>query len=1526
MIRTIVACMMGLGLFCGSPSLYGQEDTPIGSRPYEMDWAGRTQNSVTPLVDFEGTRDADGNTTGQMDGWAVETTNAVGAFQTTREQQLWGKYVGKITYRVETKGNPTSVKLVPPAPIALPDNADSVQIWCYGNNWAWAPDAETPCTTIQVNVRSSDGNVHPITMGYVNWQEWFVLIKRFTPEQKKLFATGATFIGLEVLGGQNTQDRNLFFDDLAFYNEPLAPLTFEPRARRNLLPDANQVVGTRTDAQKTLPFPTREATILPTNADRAAQLEWFGPQATVGTSEANADGAASAVESTEKTAKSAEPANEWNTNEPWGWRYTSGDQKLQMEWKMMPSDSPLSIVCEYRDSREDRPLVRTFEPMYEGGIFIDGKTPDTMEFVTAQRINNPPELTENSSDRSDTAVRTHWKASASGKTYDVFYTMTVLGKSLVVDIVSPTPGISEIRFGKLVEIGASSSADANSAESAAVYPKPRVITVPYLVGDYGARPGIAVLGDGQHPLFLSGLGDHCRSNASAFFFENSVTEKDGKTLVVYNGGAKYIPKTNDEINPCCERFFVTLSDDFDEVLPNIPNPKSPWMQATAERVWIAHGASTNRENDYQMWKRFHRYGMEKILITDHEVGWRDGGESFTFRTRSAPGKGGDENQAWYARAVQELGYRYGIYNNYTDFGPVNEFWSEDMITRLPDGNLRGAWARCYNPKPSQSVEYEARLAPQIQEKFHLSTAYCDVHTAVRPWEYVDFDARVPGAATFASTFYNYGEIMLHQKQTWGPGLRGEPGVDGLYVGRDDGATDVAGGPVYSEGNNHWYYVGLTDGNYGQDQAYEKRIPNNAWLVNFDLLKMHPLGTSFGMGNPGMFYGDGVWGGFKGDERTVALDRFIAATLAFGHTGFFVTDSLPFAARSYFLLQQIQKRYATQTAKSIQYVGEDGNLYSTSQAVSNGVYQRNQMIVQYEDLSVVVNGNPTETLIWDCPSNQPCKPTAETSSASDSIILPPNGWFVLDPAKQVTAWSRTCDGHRADYVESSAYLYADGRGNLTQFPKAICDGQLIAMPRSEAWKNAADKAPRVESQKVEWSKANLMEVIPISCQIFAMATNGKGVASVEALNEAGESIGMAEFKVSARGFVYITPKAEAASYLVTWATSMTESLPNCYRATQKAVAGQTVTIKKYEEARSPEVIYRNIPADAPVGKLCWIDCEEGAEAGKHLLEFLIVPYVEFETHLSNSTLHSAERPVSLDLQVAVNLAETFEPAPQNPPELRVTLTPFTTGTPAESSRAVELPATLQWMDTATKAKALATISIPETYCQSGNVYRIDLTVTSTANTSGEAADSSNGDTNQFLQSTSRWIRTVERSVEIAAWNWNTIESRQLQVRGGAAKPIEAYDRDTGATADMTSRACGGVAKNCLFTHPPYMGGTGATMVRFQPMSLASEIPAVLRGVVGKADASDPGDGIRFEVWAISENGERTKLSETTVTKHEWVPFEADLSAWAGQTVRLELVADAGERNDSSGDWACWADFSLTSRQPLPVTELSEKPFE
>ncbi|MBI5833276.1 MAG: hypothetical protein HZB16_13345, partial [Armatimonadetes bacterium] len=104
---------------------------PVGKRPYELDWAGRTADAQPALVDFE-----------QPADWKVEAANSEATFVRTREQQIWGDWVGRLTYR-GTGGNPT-VMIRPPAPVPIGKAFDAVTLWVYGNNWGWGPNPGTP--------------------------------------------------------------------------------------------------------------------------------------------------------------------------------------------------------------------------------------------------------------------------------------------------------------------------------------------------------------------------------------------------------------------------------------------------------------------------------------------------------------------------------------------------------------------------------------------------------------------------------------------------------------------------------------------------------------------------------------------------------------------------------------------------------------------------------------------------------------------------------------------------------------------------------------------------------------------------------------------------------------------------------------------------------------------------------------------------------------------------------------------------------------------------------------------------------------------------------------------------------------------------------------------------------------------------------------------------------------------------------------------------------------------------------------
>jgi len=1252
-----------------------------------MEWVSRTNDTRPPQLDFENTN-----------GWTVECRDSVADFEDSREQQLWGQHVGKLTYRGE--GNRPSVVVRPPEPLPIPAECDCVNLWVYGNNWAFSPDRSTPPVTLTLLCRSTSDNELRISLGTVRWKEWWLMHQRLTPDQITALGEKATWEGLEITGGRNRDNRSLYVDNLCFYRESLPPLSFEPRPQRGVEPFPGQSVGTNTGPGR-LPFPNRPETILPDNLndDFEVSLKQEG--------------------------------------EIWSLIYQGDDGRLV--YRYHPITGTLGdVTAEWEHGGAS---VR-FQPMVDGGVYFHGGNDNAaVPPVKAKLLN---------CEKQGDALVARWQCQWDDQAAEVAYTFRLWQKSLVIDVACAGGVAEEVRFGR-----------------AAGLPNPRLVTLPYLAGG-SQRPAVLVSGSAEQPLFTMGLVDHTRSSASELWFQNEV-ESSGAT---YNGGSRYLPKTDGQRNDCFERLFLTVSPRFEEILPNIPNPKSPWMHVTRERVWRAHGAS-DRQRDYAQWKRLARYGMTKIALTDHETGWRDGGESFTFRTRAAPGKGGDESQAEYARKIRALGFRYGIYNNYTDFAPVNEHWHEDMVTRLPDGEWRTAWPRCYNPKPARAVEYESRLAPIIQNKFRLDTAYCDVHTAVRPWQYCDYDARVPGAGTFAATFYAYGEILLHQKRTWN-------------------------GPVYSEGNNHWYYCGLTDGNYGQDQL--ARLNENPWLVDFDLRKMHPLCCNFGMGNPGMFFGRKEQMGRTPEQQQARLDQFLAGTLAFGHTGFLVRQGgIENTLRSYFGLQQVHARYAQATVADIRYADASGNLLDSTAAVATGAYRRSQIVTRYDNgLEVIVNGHPKDT--W----------------TTDDAKLPPFGWFARDTrAGDLVAYSALVDGHRADYVGSPAYLYADPRGRFVRFDKLACDGPLVAHRLDDG----------------------IVEVIPVApCSRFGVDLDGRTGTAV-ALDEEGREIGPAATRYS-RGLVYIEPLADAFSYRLTPGEAAEDPL-HCDRT--EAVPGETVTVVGRQKHTFP------VPGNAVVGEQLWCEFEDAS------IDFLVRPLVDAKLELRDG--------------------------------LHLTMLPY-----ASSAADAEVcfgghRKTIRFMP-----GQAATAEFPFVMSKHELVRKVPLDI----------------QVGPLRMHRDWWLKCEESIRKFGKLKAET-ESGQC-FRDGKETGL---DGNSGAQLYWREMTCGDKSKSGVFMHPPYRGGVGYTFGQFGPFSLPANVPTIFRCDIGKRDGSDPGDGILFRVAVVDRDGKQTTVAEKQRIEHAWTPLEADLEPWAGQQVSIRLISDVGRKDNSSGDWACWAAMRIES---------------
>ncbi|RJP31683.1 MAG: hypothetical protein C4527_07230, partial [Candidatus Omnitrophota bacterium] len=509
---------------------------------------------------------------------------------------------------------------------------------------------------------------------------------------------------------------------------------------------------------------------------------------------------------------------------------------------------------------------------------------------------------------------------------------------------------------------------------------------------------------GEPPFFASVWMDWYRSNASAPFAVDMIEGNE----VRLNGGVRYAPKTDGERNDMFERFFLTFSPTFEETLPTIANPPAKRGQEAGTRLWQESWGPQDYAREHERSQKLRTYGIEMLTQCNHEITWRDGGESFTFRTQSAPGKGGDAALQQYIQNQRSLGWRSGLYTNYTDYAPVNEYWDVDMVMRRSDGNLVTAWPRCYSPKALFAVEMDRKLAPLIQKKFNTNAAYTDVHTAVSPWDRCDFDARAPGAGTFAATFYAYGELLLHDQ-------------------------DVYDGHCWSEGHHQWLYSGLCTGNYGLTYS-NLHLWDYPYLPHFDLMKMHPLNVDMGMPWTSHFFnGNENWS--NPENIVTSIDQFIAATIAYGHIGWLVEEAYGIrkTCRSYYMLQQLQSRYVMREPLEIRYGAEFGTV-SSSQALLTGDWKRSRLFVRYpNDLQILINGNAKEH--WDF-THDGVKHT-----------LPPYGWLAVS-GRDFYESSEWIDGRRCDRVGSPEYLFLDGRGEFLQYEGVGTSGALAVLRSKE----------------------------------------------------------------------------------------------------------------------------------------------------------------------------------------------------------------------------------------------------------------------------------------------------------------------------------------------------------------------------------------------------------------------------------------------------------------------------------------------
>lgn len=593
-----------------------------------------------------------------------------------------------------------------------------------------------------------------------------------------------------------------------------------------------------------------------------------------------------------------------------------------------------------------------FKPCEGAGPRIDGRTPASK--LVSAKLN------------ADGSLRTHWKAPDK---IEYALTLRISGKSLICDWASKGARITEFSLGQ-----------------ASGLKEFKLFNVPYLTMGFGT-PAAILWNQGAYCFTIL---DHYNTNASQFYGR---TEKLADSCAAYNGGSRYLPMTDGRRNPLRERQFITVSRLFEEVLPNIPNPPSPFAEVTGTHLYCHVGgiALDRFQNWLKTWKLYKQYGIDRVRLSHHEDGWSDGDthgqgpQEFTMTLEAAP-EIGDEQLIAYCREVREMGWLIGLYSNYTDYSMLGKSWDERNVTRNPNGEWRRVWPPCFNIKPLKAVEMEAYFAPRIAEKFGTNTVYCDVHTCVAPWDNVDYEAGTPNAGMLATTFKAYGALMMNERKAYG-------------------------GPVFSEGVHHWFYAGLNDGNYAQMGLPDPS--NQPLLLDFDLRKIHPLQANVSM-LPDWSWGDGFY-------------HLWATQIAYGHIGFLPVADIETAARGYYLMQQLQARYTMVPVEEVLYHAKDDGMLPISEALPAGANLENQAYVRYANgLEVYVNCNREKR--W------------KVTAGGRDFNLAPYSWVCVGP--EFLEYSTEIDGRRTSFVDSPVYTYADAGDKAYDFGPLETAGSLV----------------------------------------------------------------------------------------------------------------------------------------------------------------------------------------------------------------------------------------------------------------------------------------------------------------------------------------------------------------------------------------------------------------------------------------------------------------------------------------------------
>ena len=681
--------------------------------PRSRHLAGKSED-IKPLITFD-----------NLDGWTMQyTSGAVVPFVSrSKEEPLWSDYVLRTEFRKgEFPHYRAEVKLIPPKPIKITEDFDTVAIWRF----ATAYSKPRPELSYSIQYRDSAGKVHTTgNMGGMLENGWGIHMKPL----KEMVKAPAEIVSL-TFWGFNEARRVTYFDSLHVYKRP-----------------AGELKDARVMSWKALGVPVRKDTIMPTATEKGkvslkkSGNDWIfesvtasGKKLTFTVKPATGTLGDITVDYNNKTFKPMDG----------GGFYWALDNvyPVKPESLLAPNSPRVKAALKSikaNGSKLDLQWVYT----------IDNKVKHNAAWSLEVKDNTLiAELT--SAEGAVGEFKFGAITGISGKVVEFPYLN--LGRWIHK---SNSPGIFA---GDNVYV--SSFVDWYNSDASGLF------------GESSSTPG-------GHFVLNPVTADHrWVADPNAGDPTNVV-----RNVSIINGGSYYWPKTDGKRNPARERIMVTVNDNIAAVLPNIPNPKREYLKDTAEAVWATRMWYCNLprmnyfEEEFAQWQEAYDYGMKNLFVRLHGNinrmyhPRRDGGPSTFIKSFVEPKIGGDEKMSEFFARMRKLDYRIGIYTDHMLLNPIaRDAWDLDKLNLDSNGNWLYSSGNCKQTKMSRMVDLQKKFNALYVKKFQPTCAYLDQITCPPCWRYTDYDARTPDAAKFSASYRVMVESLRAEEADFGPVL------------------------------------------------------------------------------------------------------------------------------------------------------------------------------------------------------------------------------------------------------------------------------------------------------------------------------------------------------------------------------------------------------------------------------------------------------------------------------------------------------------------------------------------------------------------------------------------------------------------------------------------------------------------------------------------------------------------------------------------------------------------------------------